>query len=219
VAFPAGAVTVGSTWEVSGLRATASHDFAVVDAFVPAAYSFAVGDVPSGSGPLYRFPFGAIAELSFAAVALGIAHHALDEFAALASTWRLAESGALLRARPAAHEAYARAEASVSAARSWLFELAGTAWNTVEGGRHVSAGGQREMRLAALHATAAAATATQSLYDVAGIAPLFMSSDLGRCVRDLHALTQNAAVSPARLGEVGRELLTSPARRARAAER
>jgi hypothetical protein len=81
----------------------------------------------------------------------------------------------------------------------------------------VSTAVQREVRLAALHAAGTAASAAQSLYDVAGIAPLFMSSELGRCVRDLHALTQNAAVSPARLGELGRDLLTGAAPRSRAA--
>jgi alkylation response protein AidB-like acyl-CoA dehydrogenase len=143
MAFPADTVTVESTWDVAGLRATASHDFAVAAAFVPGAYSFAVGDARQGSGPLYRFPFGSIAELSFASVGLGIARHAMDEFAALAATRRLAESGALLRTRPAAHDAYARAEANVSAARAWLFAVALTAWRTVAAGRRISVTGRR----------------------------------------------------------------------------
>ena len=38
--FPAAAVTIEPTWEVSGLRATASHSFSVRTALVRSAYTF-----------------------------------------------------------------------------------------------------------------------------------------------------------------------------------
>jgi indole-3-acetate monooxygenase len=212
MAFPANAVEVQPTWSVSGMRATASHDFRVDRCFVPEAHSFAVGGTPLVSGALYRFPFASIAELSFASVALGIARRALDEFAMLGSTHRLAESATLLRTRPAAHDAFARAEAAVRAARAWCFEVADSSWAAVAAGRRLSSNALRDIRLASLHATGSAADAADLLYEASGIAPLFMSSPLGRCVRDLHALTQNAAVSPARRSEVGRELLAAAAR-------
>jgi hypothetical protein len=104
----------------------------------------------------------------------------------------------------------ARAEAMVSSARAWLFEVAGTSWLALAMGRSIAAADRRAIRLAALHATASSLQAAELLYNPAGISALFTSSALGRCVRDLHALTQNAAVSPARLGEVGRELLARP---------
>jgi hypothetical protein len=39
------------------------------------------------------------------------------------------------------------------------------------------------------------------------MSPLFMSSALGRAWRDIHALTQNAAVSPGLYADIGGRLL------------
>lgn len=106
--FPAAAVTIEPTWEVSGLRATASHSFSVRNALVPAGYTFSVfTDSPRQPEPLYRYPFGSIAQLAFASVALGIGRHAIDEFAAAAPTHRLARARTTLQTDPAATEAYA----------------------------------------------------------------------------------------------------------------
>ncbi len=53
--FPAD-VTVLDTWQVSGLRGTGSHDYAVDGAFVPASRTTPFAFQPWPAGPLWRMP-------------------------------------------------------------------------------------------------------------------------------------------------------------------
>jgi alkylation response protein AidB-like acyl-CoA dehydrogenase len=118
VAVPATEIELVNTWSVLGLRGTGSHDFMIEDRFVPAARTFSTTDDPREAGPLYRFPFFSVAELSFGAVALGVARRALDEFAALARDKRPLGSPTLLRDDADARARYARAEATVRSSRA-----------------------------------------------------------------------------------------------------
>ena len=72
-------------WDVLGLRATGSVDYAIDDLFVPEGYSHRLVETrPRQGGDLYRIGilgFGAIGHTGFA---LGAARRMLDEIAALA---------------------------------------------------------------------------------------------------------------------------------------
>lgn len=206
--FPASAVTVDPTWEVSGLRATASHSFSVRSALVPIAYTFSVfTDEPRQPEPLYRYPFASIAQLAFASVALGIGRHAIDEFAAASPTRRLARARTTLEADPSALEAFAAAEASLRSARALLYETAEASWATVERGRRLTRADQDAVHLAAVHAAASARQAVRSLTGLSGTAPLYVGSVLGRCARDIEALVTHSSLSPLRMRDLGRSLL------------
>ncbi|GAB4325731.1 MAG: acyl-CoA dehydrogenase family protein [Dehalococcoidia bacterium] len=208
MAFPADEVEVIETWFVTGLRGTGSHDFSVYDAFVPAARTFSVfTGKPREPGPLYRYPFMAIAELSFASVALGIARHALDEAFALAGTKMPSMSPGLMREDPAVQVRFAEAEAIVRSARAFFYETAATSWEQVVGGQVLTWKDEALVQLASVHATAAAARAVDLLYEAAGTTPLFTQDTLGRCWRDVHALTQHTSISPRRYLDAGRRLL------------
>ena len=85
VIFPARAATIHDTWQVSGLRGTASNDIEVRDLRVPYARTVSLGsDRPRADGALYRFPAFGLLALGIAAVALGIARGAGDDFRELA---------------------------------------------------------------------------------------------------------------------------------------
>ena len=216
MAFPAAEVTIDPTWEVSGLRATASHSFSVDDAFVPVAYAFSVfTDQPRQPEPLYRYPFGSIAQVSFAAVALGIGRHAIEEFAASASTRRLARARTALHADPSAEEAFARAEGLLRSARALFYETADASWATVGRGRRLSRADEDAVHLAAVQAAASARRAVGLLAGVSGTAPLYMQSVLGRCARDIEALVTHSSLSPLRMRDLGRSMLARARRAAR----
>ncbi|MPZ98941.1 MAG: hydroxylase [Dehalococcoidia bacterium] len=210
-AVPRDAVHVIEAWDVSGLRATGSHDFTVDGCFVPDDRTFTLFDEPAREpGPLYRFPFDLNAALAFGAVALGIAGHTLEAFRALARTKRPKGSEALLAERPDARIRYAEAEALVGAARAFFYEAAHASWDAVVEGRALTAEARARTRLASVHAASSGARAAQLLYEAAGTSALFASSDLGRCWRDANALTQNAGASASvALEGVGAELLQS----------
>lgn len=208
VAVPAGEVVIHDTWAVAGLRGTGSEDFEITDRFVPASRTFsAIADAPREQGPLYRFPFFSIAELSFAAVALGIARHALDEFRAMAQTKRPGGHGALLRDDPDVQIRYARAEAAVRAARSLTYDVAAAAWDDVVQGRELTERDRAGIRLAAVDTAHRCAHAVDLLYERAGMTPLFTASAFGRAWRDAHALTQNLVVSAGLYVDAGKALL------------
>lgn len=207
IAVPAAEVRVHETWSVSGMRGTGSDDIEIADAFVPWSHTFSVFEAPKVSGPLYRFPFFSIAELSFASVSLGIARHAIADFSALASRKRPMGSREPLAEDPDVQGRLARAEAAVGAARAYLFELASEAWETVLRGDSVAAADLARLRLASVHAVQESAKAVDLLYARAGMTPLFASSALGRAWRDVHAVTQNMLVSAALYRDCGRALL------------
>jgi indole-3-acetate monooxygenase len=187
IAVPAERVQVLDTWQVLGLRATDSHDIALDGCFVDERHTFDVFDTPREPGPLYRFPFMGIASLSFGAVALGIARHGIEAFAASLTESRRAREDVRLR--------LGEAEATLGSARAYFFEQARRAWMCVERGDALDEREQAAVRLAASHAGAASVHALESLYLVAGMAPLFAASEFGRCWRDVHTVSQHSALS------------------------
>lgn len=185
--FPATDVEVLDTWHVSGMRATGSHDIRVPEVFVPTARIFDVFGEPRERAPLYRFPFGSIAQLSFAAVALGIARHAIEAFGRDASPTR--------RGRPHVTVLLDDVEERLETARDEFYEQASAAWATVTADLDVSEEAQERVRSAAVLATRTSADVVEGLYLEAGMAPLFRGSELGRCWRDVHAVSQHVALS------------------------
>ena len=186
MAFPAEAVEVLDTWHVSGMRATGSHDIRVPEVFVPAARMFDVFGTPREPGTLFRFPFGSIAQLSFAAVALGIARGALDAFPVEVDGAKRTRSSALL----------AESERALDAVRSGYFEEARRAREVVCAGDALDDGQAEAVRLASVEAARTSAGVVEALYLEAGLRPLFLDSALGRCWRDVHAVTQHVSLSP-----------------------
>lgn len=109
------------TWSVAGLRGTGSNDIAVERLHVPSDDTFEpfFGE-PSIPGPLY---IAAVPQFSLhvAAVAIGIAQHALDDVIALAmGQKRRLFAAAALADTPVFQHDLARAEAGLRAARALL---------------------------------------------------------------------------------------------------
>jgi indole-3-acetate monooxygenase len=124
--FPTAEVEVIDTWRVGGLRGTGSHDFAVDNLFVPARramQAFAATGVQAGT--LYRMPILSLFCFALAAVTLGIARSALNEFVKIATAKIPMGSQTLLRDRPSAQSDVARAGSMVRAARAGLVEAVG----------------------------------------------------------------------------------------------
>ena len=195
--FPADEVEIIETWDPAGMRGTGSHDFRVASSLVPLRRTFDVfGDWPFERGPLYRYPFASIAEMSFGAVGLGIGRHAIDEFLALAGSRRSMYTGEPLGDRKGARVRLAEAEALVSSARAWFFEVARSSWDTVVRGDALEGEEAARVALASIHAANSAARAATLLFEAGGSASLDAGSPLARAWRDVHALTKHVAVSP-----------------------
>src|SRR5690606_5655106 len=170
MAFPRASVEILETWNALGMRATSSHDFRVDDVFVPEAMSFSVfADAPREPGPLYRIPFQVLSELPFVAVALGVARHALDAFAALAQRKRPLGAKGVLRDDGTARAAFADAFAAWRIARDGVRALAARAWEAATAGRALTAEELAEITATSVHVVRRLDAAVDELATLAGM--------------------------------------------------
>jgi alkylation response protein AidB-like acyl-CoA dehydrogenase len=208
VFLPRGDVQVHDTWYVSGLCGTGSNDVSCQDVFVPADRVFSLFD-PTGfrAEPLYQIPVLSIVAPPIAAVALGIARAALDELTELAQTKTPSMSMAPLRDKPVMQIELARAEATLGASRSFLYEALDDLWQTVVAGAEPSMRQRTMCRIASNHATETAARVTRTASTLAGSTSVYNASDLQRHARDADVITHHFTQSPNVWEDAGRALL------------
>jgi len=206
---PASDVRILDTWDTVGLRGTGSHDVELDAVFVPAER---VGVVRSGRDtlpdatlfrlpPALRFPFPKVG------VATGIARAAIDEFVALAEGKLARVSRTLLRDRPDAQLAVARAEALVGSGWAFALEMVETIWALAEQGRPVPRDVHARTRGACSHAVASCVSAVETLCTAAGTTANLRTSPLHRHLADVRAVPQHVMVGGYNDLNVGRVLL------------
>jgi indole-3-acetate monooxygenase len=206
--MPADAIEVIDTWSVSGLRGTGSHDMTVVSQVVPPSRGVSLlTEAPHHHGALYAFPLFGLLSLGVAAVALGIARGALEDFLELAGAKTPAGARRTLAERSTVQAELARAEAALRAARGLVLEEADRAWQAAQAGGSIAERHRVGLRMAATHATGVAAEVTTSMYHAAGGSSIYDSSPLQRRFRDVHVATQHVMVAPATWELTGRLLL------------
>lgn len=198
-------VTIHDTWYSAGLRGTGSNDFSVEGAHVPRGRTVQplVGHRQVDC-PLAAFPNFSLLAAGVAAVSLGIARHAVDEFTDLAQGKKPMFSARTISESGSAQADLARAEAAVRGARAFLHDELGRAWSEVSAGGRVDVRARGRIRLACVHAAEAAARATDAVYTLGGGSSVYESSPLQRCLRDAHVATQHMMVSPRMYETLGR---------------
>src|SRR5688572_6272248 len=148
-------VTVQETWDSMGMRGTDSNSVTTKDVFVPAARTWALQPTfEPGShfkGPLYRYPSLGEGLVVLAPVALGVARLAIDEFKKLATGKTPFMSATTLRQRPAAQLALGKAEAVLSAARTFFYTTMTEAWERTVAGQASTKEEKARLMLAAVH--------------------------------------------------------------------
>jgi alkylation response protein AidB-like acyl-CoA dehydrogenase len=208
MAFEAPQVAILPVWDPTGMRGTGSDDFEVRDAFVPESRSFSVfTDAPRETGPLYRLPFGVLTELPIAAVAVGIARHALDAFASLAHVKKIHGAGAPLMSDPVVQSTFGAAYATWQLAKSLLESLAHKAWDAALASRALSPTDLAEITGGCVFSVARLRAAIGELLALTGMTAIQPESELARAWRDFQALAAHGSVSPRHLGVTGATLL------------
>jgi len=211
---PASEARIIDNWDVVGLSGTGSHDVAFDDLFVPDARAIPLAPLPPNrhyAGSLYRLPFMTMFAWPIAAVALGIAQHAIDIVTELASKKVPAGTAATpLNARPLFQLQLADAVASVRSARAWLHEAISELCTIAEAGAIADLPARINGQLATSNATRSARTAVDLMFLAAGGTAVHRKNDLQRCLRDIHALSQHAATSPATWESAGAVLAGLP---------
>jgi indole-3-acetate monooxygenase len=202
--FPASEARVIDTWESTGLRGTASHDYEVREIFVPEHRTLWFQEPPCEQGPLYRMPPVAMFATFIAAVQLGIARHAIDAFVELATTKIPTMSQVVLADRVTAQASLGRAMALVSSARGCLENALQNLWDQVQAGHAPTLGDRGGLWLAAVHAGHTAHSAIDMLYTAAGATAVYATSPLDRCLRDARTALQHVCTQDVHFELAGR---------------
>ncbi len=205
--FPASEAHVIDTWESTGLRGTASHDYEALDVFVPEHRTLWFWDPPIDDGPLYRMPPVAMFATFIAAVQLGIARHAIDAFVELATTKTPTMTQTLLADRVTAQATLGRAKALQSAARAYVETALQGLWDRVHLGHAPTLADRADLWLASAHAGHSAHAAVDMLYTAAGATAVYSTSPLDRCLRDARTALQHVCTQEIHFELGGRNAL------------
>lgn len=206
--MPVNEVVIHDTWHVSGLCGTGSNDFSAADVFVPERRIFALLDpVGHRKEPLYQMPPLLLFTFQVAAVSLGIARAALDELNEVAQSKTPTLYSQVLADKSVVHIDYARAEAALGGARSFLYDSVEAMWRSVSSGRAPSKRDLAEGHIAATHAVETGASVTRTANTLAGGSSIYSASALQRHARDAEAVTHHFTVAPHTWEEAGRVFL------------
>jgi indole-3-acetate monooxygenase len=202
--FRSDQVTIIDTWEVSGLRGTGSHDIEVKNLRVPPDDTL---DIFMGQscvpGALYQAPVASFA-LHIGAVGVGIARHALADIIALVQTnKKRLYAGSAIADSPLFHYRLAHAETSLRAARELLMAESRAVWQSSLAGRVPTPPEMARVVGSVAWAAQTSASIVDTCYTAGGGTAPYNSSSLQRHLRDIHTLTQHAAVNEAMLSRAG----------------
>lgn len=205
---PASVATIEDTWSVVGMCGTGSNDFILNDVFVPETHTISLAEPAQETGPLYH-PRLFLVSLWTATVgnALGMARGAVDACIALATSTSSTMSPTLLRDRPLVQTRVAEAEAIVNAARAYVFDAVGTAWEAICSGASEPSREVAQARLAITHGMHEAVRAVDLVFHAAGTNAVYRKHPLERYFRDIHVAVQHGAGLPAHIESAGKVLL------------
>ena len=207
---PKDAIEFLDTWHSTGLRGTGSTDFKLTDQRVPSAHIVGLEVRKMPDTPLFQFPNFTLLALGIAAVSMGIARAALDEFVALAQEKKRASSSTTIAERSHTQMQIATAEAKLRSARAFYYDSLEQAWSRATAGDPVEIDQRRNLRLATTHAVMASAEVVDCAYNLAGGVSVYQTSNLQRHFRDIHVATQHIMVAPSTLETTGRLFLGLP---------
>jgi indole-3-acetate monooxygenase len=203
----AGQTDIEDTWRVLGLRGTGSQHFSVAETFVPVERTF---DIYFGRPSIDGVsPFPIIDFIChIGTVAVGIARAALDEVVDRAGSRVRLNMRASLADTPVVQHRLGRAEIALRAARTLLYAEA----------QRLEHDGYGEDFLALAVRTWAtagwiAATArdvVDTCFQVNGAAGIYDGAALQRMLRDIHTITQHAALNDNAITRAGAALLGRP---------
>src|SRR5262249_25318704 len=183
--------------DTTGMRGTGSHDFAINDVFIPGERVHGLFAVAHRPQPLYQFV--GWTHVAHAAIGLGIARVAIEDFIEMASgkhaTWLPGEGR--LATRTTSQAKVAQAEALVGFGRAYVREATRDTWETVSRGERPTPDQRAIYRLSIAQAMANAVQAVDLTYSLGGATAIYATSRLDPCLRDIHPAAAPLSTAPA----------------------
>jgi len=210
--MPAAEVEFLDTWHVAGLRGTDSCDFIAHDLFVPQQSTTNVFTAtPCADIPLARVPLRVVFATAHGALAVGIAHGALDDIGTVAATKRPAMNPTKrLAADTVFQHTLGEQAIRLQAARALLNHHSELVWTAATTGHDLTAAEILAARSMAAYVTNLCVGVIDTAYTLAGSTSLYDTSSLQRRLRDIHAATQHLAATTETYRTLGALLAGEP---------
>jgi alkylation response protein AidB-like acyl-CoA dehydrogenase len=192
--YPAEHAEILPTWTgAMGLRGTGSHDVVLDALLVPEGHTvMPFYEPPVADGPLYRMPFFSLLKALMVGIPLGVARHALDEFAGYART-KVRNGPGPIAEEDDVQIRLGMAEAAVRGARAHVLDEIEGMWRTVLAGDEPTDTDRARLTLAVNATLQASLGAVDEVFALAGAHSLYAGDTIQRCWRDLHAAAQHRA--------------------------
>jgi len=210
ILFPITSATMYDVWDVIGLKGTGTDSYSVENLFVPDKFA-ALRDDPSAvreKGPLYKLTTNAVFSMGFAATSLGVARATLDAATDLARA-KIPQGMGAMRENNAVQGVIGRTEASLRAARAYLYSTAGEVWRDLETGADVTEAHRIAIRIAATWTIHQSAAVVDTAYHMSGATAVFAKNPFERRFRDMHAIAQQIQARDTHYEDAGKAILGS----------
>ncbi|MGX9429038.1 MULTISPECIES: acyl-CoA dehydrogenase family protein [Bradyrhizobium] len=209
ILFPATSATMHDVWDVIGLKGTGTDSYSVENLFIQEKFA-ALRDDPSAlreGGPLYKLSTNMVFGMGFAATALGVARATLDAAIEL-SRGKTPQGLKAMRENNAVQGLIGRTEASLRAARAYLYTTAADVWRDLERGVSLTEGHRVALRVASTWTIHQSASVVDTAYHMAGATAVFAANKFERRFRDMHAIAQQIQARDVNYEDAGRAILS-----------
>jgi len=210
ILFPVADATMYDVWDVIGLRGTGTDSYSVDNLFVPDKFA-ALRDDPTAlreKGPLYKLSTNMVFSMGFAATSLGLARATLDAAIDLARG-KTPQGLKAMRDNNAVQGLIGRTEASLRAARAYLYTTVAEVWRDLSRGDAVAEQHRIALRIAATWTIHQSAAVVDTAYHMAGATAVFNANKLERRFRDMHTIAQQIQGRDSHYEDVGKAILSA----------
>lgn len=209
ILFPADSATMYDVWDVIGLKGTGTDSYSVDNLFIPERFAALRDEAVARRepGPLYQLSTNMVFSMGFAATSLGVARATLDAAIEL-SRGKTPQALKAMRDNSAVQGLIGRTEATLRAARAYLYATAAEVWRGLLRGEPVTEGHRVALRIAATWTIHQSAAVVDTAYHMAGATAVFSANKFERRFRDMHAIAQQIQARDAHYEDAGRAILS-----------
>jgi alkylation response protein AidB-like acyl-CoA dehydrogenase len=210
ILFPVTSATMYDVWDVIGLKGTGTDSYSVENLFIPEKFA-ALRDDPNAvreKDPLYKLTTNAVFSMGFAATSLGVARATLDAAIDLARS-KIPQGLSAMRDNNAVQGVIGRTEATLRAARAYLYSTAADVWRDLEGGASVTEAHRIAIRIAATWTIHQSTAVVDTAYHMSGATAVFAKNPFERRFRDMHAIAQQIQARDTHYEDAGKAILGS----------
>jgi alkylation response protein AidB-like acyl-CoA dehydrogenase len=189
-------ISIIEDWRAFGMKGTGSHSMKIENAFVPAERTFNLNQ-PALQFPeylLYRFPFFQFAETSFAAVALGVTNHILEEAFGILEQNRQRRNDDPSERYLFIRQKFETAQQDYLQFRADFYEAVNQAWQELTETKTLSETTKKSVEKTSKKVARICIQTVQEMLPYLGMAAVTETTLINQLFRDLHTVCQHTVL-------------------------